>query len=639
MNTKIVNDILSGNQTDTSVIVQVLSAASDLYYNQDESFISDAIFDQLEIILKSLDPNNLYFSKVGSDVRGGKIPLPNPMGGLDQVYEGDTEKWISDNGWKNSLFVLGDKMDGYSCQVIYGKGGKLQIAYSRGNGFEGADVTRHILKIPSVPKKVSKPMAVRVEIEMDEPTFAKLKADWVKNGERVYSNARNYTAGKMNAEESPAEFYNNVTCIATSLMDPILGKIDQYNLLKENGFIIPYNTTILGKDITDDFLQPYLIERKKLNPFAIDGVVIDLNNNEMRNNLSRKSSSLNPMYSKKYKVGTEDNKAFPFVKQVIWNISKTGYLKPRVEIEPIELGGVTITYASGFNYAFIKANGIGPGAQIELTRSGDVIPYIVRVVKSVEPSLPSEDDFGELVLTANNVDIMLADADNSPEALFKKLCAISAGFEITGLKEGNVAKLFDAGLETIQDIIKTSEKTLKNILGESAGGKIYDSLKHNLNPIDFAKLAGKSETLGRGIGERKVIALVKELGTDLNNYTFNNMVNVEGFSDKTAKLVENNLPKLKQFLEDIKGYYTIDAPKKVNTTGDMVGISVCFTGTRSKECEASIVAKGGTIASGVNKKLTYLVAADPGSTSGKMGKAKELGVKVISLEEAKKLWI
>lgn len=370
-------------ETEADTIVKVLESASYVYYNDDltntYSIISDSEYDALEIRLKAINPNHPFLAEVGSDVRGGKVDLPVPMGSLDQVYTGETLKWVRENGWLDELFVLSDKQDGTSALNVYGKGGIFARAYSRGNGFQGADISRHIKEMNCFVGKTSVPCMVREEVIIPDTVFEQWKKDCEERGERVYKNPRNYVAGRMNASESPKWFYDNVHIIATSVVEPKMGKLEQFKFLEENGFEVTPYRVVKGKELTDEFLLAYLTERREKSPTAIDGIVIDLDNPEVRAGLRRKSSSINPMYSKKFKINSEEE-TIATVVNIHWQPSKHGYLKPRVEIEPIELDGVTVTYATGHNAKFIRDNKIGPGAKIHIVRAGQVIPYIVKTV-------------------------------------------------------------------------------------------------------------------------------------------------------------------------------------------------------------------------------------------------------------------
>lgn len=370
-------------EADADLIVKILELASFVYYNEDDTEqypeISDAEYDALEARLRAINPNHPFLAEVGSDVRGGKIDLPVPMGSLDQVFAGDTLKWVRENGWENETFVISDKQDGTSALNVYGKGGLFARAYSRGNGFQGADISRHIKEMGCFVDKTSVPCMVREEVIIPDAVFEQWKKECEATGKRVYKNPRNYVAGRMNASESPKWFYDNVHIIATSVVEPKMGKLEQFKFLEENGFEVTPYRVVKGRELTDEFLLAYLTERREKSPTAIDGIVIDLDNPEIRAGLRRKSSSINPMYSKKFKVNSEEE-TVATVKNIHWQPSKHGYLKPRVEIEPIELDGVTVTYATGHNAKFIRDNKIGPGAKIHIVRSGQVIPYIVKTV-------------------------------------------------------------------------------------------------------------------------------------------------------------------------------------------------------------------------------------------------------------------
>ncbi len=373
------------NVTDPDEIVAILADAAEAYENDGDSELTDAEYDALELQLRKLDPTNSFLTAVGSDVRGGKIPLPFKMGSLDQVYEGETAKWISDNNWGNETFVVTNKEDGTSGLLVYDR--DLKIAYSRGNGILGADITRHVSRIKQVPKKIKGKATIRVEVIMEDEVFDSLKQKATDAGERVYKTARNYVAGRMNASESPQEFYDNVRVIATSVVEPEMSKSDQIQFLIANGFDVPEFSIVDGLTLTDEYLTVDLNERREQSRTAIDGLVIDLNDADLRANLTRKSSSINPMYAKKFKVGEASNQANATVVQVHYEPSKTGYLKPRIEIEPVDLTGVTIRFASGFNAAFIRDNGIGPGAIVKITRAGDVIPTILETISP----MPTDD--------------------------------------------------------------------------------------------------------------------------------------------------------------------------------------------------------------------------------------------------------
>ena len=649
---EVAQEILNGDREPTEeVLVLILTEASDQYHNNEdgESFLSDDQYDELEKMLRAINSKNKFLTTVGSDVRGGKVDLPHPMGSLDQVYEGDTQKWIKANGWEDELFVISHKQDGTSALNRHGKGG-LQISYSRGNGFQGADITRHMKRIKRLPQAKGFVADVRLEVIMDDATFANMKAQAEAEGGRVYKNARNYVAGRMNASESPQDFYENVKVIATSIVEPKMGKLAQFQALEAAGYEVTPYSTAYGRELTDSFLTALLQKARDETPTAIDGLVIDLDDADKRAALRRNSSSINPMYSRKFKIGGTDNVAVAEVVKVHWNPSKAGYLKPRVEIVPVDLVGVTITYATGFNAKFIRDNIIGPGAKIQITRSGDVIPFIQKVVEIAPQGaqMPDVNDFGLMDWTDGDVDLFMLNPENNRQV---QLEVINSTFGVTGLdvphlREGSIEKLYEAGLKTVVDIIKADEATLCAACGDSAGKKIHAGLRLKLGNVELGILAGSSNLLGRGIGRRKMTKLIEALGPDcvlvdpIDLELMKRIAAVDGFGQNIATTIVDNLQAFRDFLADIDGYYTLVKPKEKVVGGDLEGITVVFTGIRDKDLEAKIEARSGRIGSSVNKDTTYLVAKDPTGSSSKLVKARQLigEDNVISILEAKERW-
>jgi len=663
---EVVSAILTDElSVDTDVLVTLLGVASDAYYNAGEDgafeypcidmqtgeliemvagatpfeeLISDETYDALERQLRAVDPKNVFLMKIGSDVRGGKVPLPFKMGSLDQVYDGDSEKWVSQYKLADEDFVVSDKLDGTSVALIYDRKGNFLSAFSRGNGIMGADITRHVSKMKCVPKKISKgPLKLRAEAIIPISKWEQVRDETAKATGRTYKNARNYVAGKMNASESDPIFLEHIHIVITSVEEPELGKIAQLELSRKEGFLTNYYVGMKGGDFTDPVLTDYLNDRRAKSDYELDGIVLDVNEHDLRIKLPKTTSSLNPTYARKFKVAAAANYAETPVTAVLWRLSKAGYAKPRIEIVPVELSGVTITYATGFNAAFIRDNNIGPGAVVKITRSGDVIPYITGVVKGATAQMPDETVLGKMSYTKGNVDLVLDDLDSHPDVRYYRILDTFKTLDVPHLRQGAVEKLIEAGFDSEAKIIKATEAEIKSVVGDSAGKKIFDGLRAKLNPVDLALLAGASQTLGRGIGVRKVTKIINAHGS--LNITLPELLQVEGFK-KTAELVINNLPKLNAFLDEIDGYYTIAEKVAAPTEGALKGVVVVFTGVRDKDLEAKIQAQAGIVGSSVNKETTHLVCKDPSANSSKLVKARQLlaAENIIDLNTAQELW-
>lgn len=633
--------ILSGEieDFDAKLLSEIVIETNDLFHNGSESYLTDAEYDAIELLFKKYTD----VIPVGSPVRTGKVDLPTIMGSLDQVYENDTLKFVQDNKFDDQYFIIGDKQDGVSGSSTY-INGKLRVSYSRGDGEQGADVTRHISKIKNAIKNINHKgiLEVRYEVIIPIKEFEEYKQKLIDaNHPRPPKNPRNYTAGQMNAETSEDWFYNNAKVIVTSLLsdDYKMDKSEEYEFLSSLGFDVTFYEKHLGKNLTDDFLTAYLNDRREKSLTEIDGIVLDVNDKTIRKNMKWKEGSLNPPYSKKYKIASEDNFADVDVIKVHWNPRKSGYIKPRIEFNPVELRGVTVSFCSGFNAKFIVDNKIGPGAVLRITRAGDVIPDITDVIKTGELIMPDDD----YEWNDTNVDIVIKDKSHKG-VITSKLASSFGELKIPNLKMASIEKLYDAGYDTMASIIKMTESELQNVVGTSSGSKIYNGIKDKLNPIKISTLAGSSNMLGRGVGVRMMELLSKSINYDaiLNpKLTVNEISNINGFGDKTAILIKSNQKDFLKFIKEIEGYYTFVDESKLSVGNKLNGIKVCFTGVRSPELETYIKDNGGEIVgSPKNDANFYLVCKDKTKSSAKMDKARELvgDDNILTLEEAFKLW-
>ncbi len=615
-------------------IIQILQVADGLYHNGTESFLSDEQYDTIRRYAQTTSPDHVYFLGVGSEVRGGKINLPHKMGSLTQAYEGDTEKWVKQYNLEKEHIVVGEKLDGTSAQIVYDGNGKLQIAFSRGDGIQGADITRHIRRIPTVPQQVRNPnLRVRGEILMKKANFPAAQELVKSRSGQAYKNARNMTAGLMNAEKNIEAVYQYLDFVAYEILNGAdhEGKSNQLDeLVIKHGFLVPGWSTYLGKELNDNTLTDQLNTRRAEGVYEIDGLVLEVNKADLRKKITPSRDTLNPEYARKYKIADASNLAITTVKGVEWNVSKDGYLKPRVNVETVELVGVSVQFATGFNAKFIKDNGIGPGAKIKITRSGDVIPFIVGVVKPIKNVVLPDGNW-----TDTGVDLIVKDLKTNPTVQLEQLKDFFTSIDVPALKEGNLQTLFDKGFTTPESVITLTEAEMCSMLGKAIGKKVFDGLRAKLTNIPLYVLMGAHSALGRGIGVRKMKKLFEAFeGKMTRCENIVDILTVDGFEHKTATKIVNGMPAVTAFLMKINPYVKF-AKYEEPKTGGMSGQTIVFTGFRSKELEEMVEAQGGKMGSAVSSKTTILVADSPESGSTKITKAKELGVKVISVDQLK----
>lgn len=632
----VVNDI---NEYSEYELIQALSTLDDYYFNDDNSIVDDSVYDTFRSMIKNMFPNNTYFLGTGAQVRGGKVQLPYPMPSLDQIQIGEIRNWIIKNNLDNEDIIITDKMDGASASTFYDTFGNFQISYSRGNGIMGADTSRHLRKIKTVPKNITQSLGIRCEIEISEDNFKFLQTKVKSRSGEPYRNARNMVSGVMNAETNIDIVYDYLDVFAYSVFNSIFeSKQQELEFFKSQGFNVPHYVVKKGKDLSDQWLASYINERREQNNFAIDGIVIDVNRGELRKQLDVDIDDGNPKSSIKYKVADASNYYEAVVDHVEWNISKNGFLKPRVVFNPFPLCGVTVTYTTGYNARFIINNNIGPGTICAVQRMGDVVPNIIKIVSSTSAQMPSE----EWVWNDTQVDALITDSNNE-EMRIQQLLDFCSSLDFPTLKEGSVRSLFEHNLTTPLDVIKLSMVDATLILGAN-GIKAYHGIQEKLTNVPLSDVMGSYPSFGRGIGKRKMKKLIEAVGEDFQQWNVNMIARVDGFDVKTAELVMKGVEDFTHFYNESKQYITY---KGINEKqeGKLTGHKIVMTGFRDKELEKKVEELGGENQSTVSAKTTIVVASDPSSGSGKASKARELtnsgkaNIQVMSIKQFKEFII
>lgn len=621
-------------------LVGLLKQFDHYYHSEGEAQVSDVTYDAMVDVLKERAPKNAFLKKVGAaPVKGvrNKIKLPYWMPSLNKIkpFTDAFARWVKSGKVKE--WVISDKLDGTSLLLVYSRSGDTK-AYTRGNGAVGQDVSRLLtdLDVPQLKKDI----VVRAEIMLPEDVFLR---QFSKKSGGEFTTSRNMVSGLVNRLQSHTAL-KKMHAVAHELIVPA-GKspAQQFIILKNLGFKVVTHKVVNKLD--QDALVKYLERRKKASAYGMDGLVITQNQPYSRTISDR------PDYSIAFKHTTEESLKQFVVKSVEWSVTKTGKLAPRVEIAPAELGGVTVTYFSGFNAFFIehgypykdrdkhtKAAPIGPGAVIQATRSGDVIPYITQVLKPArKPSLP---DFAYRYGT-NKVDIYISEpsAGHEQDMVVQRLIHFFSTMGMEGIKEGVIKKLLEAGHNTIPKILKLTEDDFLDLNGvqTTSAKKYVANIQKAMSTATFAQLGDALGIFGTGIGTRKLNELIKKFPNILNSDLVGKkliaqLITVPTFSDITAKKVAEGLPKYRRFLR-VTGI-TLTTPKKtVRKSLKMQGMKVLFSTVRDKDIEKYIEENGGEVQSSFNKETTHVVVLDQNSTSSKIEKARKAGIVVQTLRD------
>jgi NAD-dependent DNA ligase len=606
-------------------------------YHNDSAVMTDDEFDFLRDELEKRNPKHPALSKIGAPLPKvteiKKVNLPFHMGSMDKFKLSDTKKFTT---WLTNYkgpYTISDKLDGVSA-LYYWHENKAHL-YKRGDEQIGSDISFLIPYIPSLNKLKEfkeKTLAIRGELIISLDNYDAF------NGDKT--NPRSMVAGLTNKKTIDPNITKLIDFVAYEMVTPREIHTDQLKNIDKYGFITVHHS--LQKTITFEKLIELLQDRKKSGKYECDGIIIT------DNNLHSVNKTKNPEYAFAFKELPEKNTAECKVIEIEWNVSKDGYIKPTVLIEPVQLSGVTIKRATGFNAKFIKDNKISVGSIIQIVRAGDVIPHIEKVIKATGESLPNF----PYIWNETGVDIILDENKNKNKDITREHKVSELTYFVTHmnmkfLNEQTVGKLYDAGFDTIIKILSVTKQELLTLdnFKETMANKIFETIQNSIKDIDILIFAHASNIFGHNFGSRrlkKIFEIYPKVFAWIKNKTKQEIVDaikeIEGFEDSLSsqfaeKIVEfeklvNKLPaSIKNKVQEYKNTIEIVEDKKIS------GKTFVFSDFRNKEWEAYIESHGGKISSTVSGKTDYLVTtkdAIEAGTNSKVKKATESKVEIVN---------
>jgi DNA ligase (NAD+) len=586
------------------------------YFNTGEPIMSDEKYDALEKRLKNLDPDNALLKQVGAiaSKSARKVTLPYNMPSLDKIKPNETlQNWLRAHP---GPYNLSDKIDGVSAAlVISGSNYKM---FTRGNGSVGTDITHLVPHVKGIPAKpFTKYKAVRGELMFTRDRFISKYAEQFKN-------ARNLASGVVNSKDiSPAA--KDLMFIVHQVLEPKVTLASAYNTLIKAGFNVAPSKT--ANKLDDDFLVEYLSARRAKSKVDIDGLVIT----------SKSGSSV--AFKSGYEVGTGT------VKEIVWRATRDGFLKPTIILKsPVTLSGASISRLTAHNAKFLQTNGIGVGAVIELIRSGEVIPKVVRTIKSSKVS-PFPTDI-KWRWNASKVDIVLKYDTDSDESVTDRLVIFLIKLRVDKIKSSTVSKLVEHGIDTIEKMVSSNVDDFEEAgLGHASASHLESSIEQRLKEASIQALMAGSNLFDRGMGERKIGTIIADIPFKqqlvLYKTSKKELVDrisvVPGIGLSTAQSYVRVLPKFVKFLKDINWKPTKLVTPSVVKTGLGIAPIVVFTQFRDANLQLAIEKIGGTVGGTVTKNTTHVVTTNPKAKSAKLNKAKSLGIKIVTPEQIKLL--
>jgi len=633
---KLISDI------DIPTLEKTILYCNDKYHNS-EPVVSDSVYDMMYDFLKLKKPKSKVLKEVGAPVNSkDKVSLPYYMGSMDKIKppSNKLDKFKKDYG---APYILSDKLDGVSGLLVYITSNNINSnninsnnikLYTRGTATEGHDITHLLQYFSNIPsfetikeKFGKKQVAFRGELVMSKKKFDKHWASTMKN-------ARNLVAGLVNSKIVNPKIAHDTSFVVYQVVDPLYKMSEQFSILKELGFKTVHNTNCDNIDYT--FLSDKLLKRREKSKYIIDGIIVT---NDDVHPINTKG---NPDYAFAFKDVLEDQKAISVVTDVEWNESKDGYLIPTILIEPKDIGGVKIGRITGNNGKYIKDNMIGKGATVELIRSNDVIPKIIRVIKTTIPSFPT----GDWSWSESGVHIIMNNMD-SDNNMIKNIYYFFSKLNAMGLGEKIISKIYHAGYTKIEDFLKLSHENILGISGfkQKSAENIVKNIKSSVTNVPLYLLIAASNKMGHGIGRERIQLVLEKYPDLLTNYKkvsndnfLENIKEIDGIDDKIGKMFVDNFPNFIAFYNTIKKYVTIDTVVKKPTGTKLQDKKIVMSGFRDKELMEKIISEGGILVNTISKNTDILIIKDDSvSDTSKVTKAKELKIKIYTKEEFEKI--
>ena len=649
-------------------LIKIIDYHDAKYYVEDDPEISDFEYDQLVSELKSLEaehPDLILTDSPTQRVSGRPVkefPLVEhkvQMLSLDNSYSPDdliefdkrVRKWLGD---EPVVYVIEPKIDGLGIALLFEKG-VLVRGGTRGDGITGEDVTSNLRTIRSLPLRLREHSLlanseIRGEIYMPMASFKRLNEERSKAGEPPFANPRNAAAGSIRQLDPSIVASRKLDAFFYTLSYTDHDFKTHWGCLEEmkrSGLRV--NQNIDRFDSIGKVIERCLDMEGKRDQldYEIDGMVIKVDSIEQQKRLGQ--TAKNPRWAIAYKFAAKQRTTK--VRDILLQVGRTGAMTPVADLEPVALGGITVTRATLHNEDEVRRKDIRIGDTVLIERAGDVIPEVVKVI--VEKRDGSERSFvmpttcpvcGSKIVREDDEAVARCIGSSCSAQLKQRIRHfVSRGaMDVEGFGESIISQMVDAGLiKSISDIYSLDKAALMAL--ERVGDRSAENL---LSEIAASKGRG-FERLLYGIGIRHVGGTVAEslaarfkTMDELMVATKEEMLKVEGIGEIIADSVTDffSEPSNRELIEGLiaKGLSTVVIAR---SGGALQGKTFVFTGVLKKyarsEAAQKVEALGGKVGSNLTKKTDYLVVGeDPGS---KLNEAEKLGVKVIGEEDFLKL--
>ncbi|MBM3907156.1 MAG: NAD-dependent DNA ligase LigA [Gemmatimonadetes bacterium] len=656
---------------------EALERASHEYYVLDRPSLSDAEYDALFRELAALEQAHPELRtadsptlRVGADVGAShlaKYAHLVPMGSLSNAFsDEELEDWaasgreIAGEDFDRSGFCCELKIDGAAISLTY-RDGVLATGATRGNGAVGEDVTANVRTIRDIPLRLAGSgwpplIEIRGEVYMTFEGFERMNAERAKAGEPVFANPRNSAAGALRQKDPaitarrPLRFFGYAYAVPGVASLPFATQWDLLETLASWGIpVAPHRQRCASLAEVHGWAHALEKTHRAALAFAIDGGVVKVNTLATQAELGSTAGGREPRWAiaRKFAPDVAETRLVNIEIQV----GRTGVLTPRAVLDPVEIGGTTVTYATLHNFDLIAEKDLRIGDIVQVKRAGEVIPQVLGPVPekrdAAAPPAPFEaptrcPECGTPVVRAEGEVAVRCPNDRCPARHLEELIHFTArgAMDIRGLSEQRVHQLLEAGLisdpATLYDL---SEDVLAALprLGEKSAQQLVAAIA-----------ASKGQPLSRllfglgipDVGEETAKLLARRFGTmeALREAPAEEIEAIHGVGPSIAESVSGwfRSPENRALVKALatRGV-NMTEPERAEAEGALLGMKVVITGTLPSlgrsEAKELVERAGGKVTDSVSKNTDFLVCgADAGS---KLDKARALGVAVIDEAE------
>lgn len=636
-----------------------INKANYKYYVEDNPSISDFEYDKMFAELKKLESENPLFVTPDSPTqRVGSVSekfFPHKhkyrLYSLDNTYEyEDLEDWYKKitKEYGEQELVCELKIDGLAMALTY-ENGIFVRGVTRGDGITGEDITNNLKTVKAIPLKLFEPVSVEVrgEVYMPKESFEKLNEENLKNGEKLFANPRNAAAGSIRQLDSTITAKRDLsmfcyTAIFTGdIKNPPKTHYESIMYLKKLGFKVNPNIR-LCKNAQEAVQYCKEWDEKRFGlDYATDGVVIKVNNLLVQQEMGFTSRA--PKWATAFKFPPEE--VTTKLLSVEESVGKTGAITPIAILEPVQLGGSTVSRASLHNFDEVGRLDVRIGDRVYIKKAAEIIPKVVKVIEDEEhyrlsPYTPPEKcpSCGSRLNTHEGEVNLYCDNPDCPAKRCAKIeyWTSKDAMDIDKVGPSIIEQLYNRGFaKTPVDLYKLSMQDFMqlDLVKEKSAFNMYNAIQESKNrPLSRFLTAFTI----KNVGKETAGVLAQEFGTleNLMNASVEDLSKVDGVGEIIAQDIYDffRKPENIEMINELKSLGVEPAPPVENISDEFKGKTFVLTGTLQSmtrdEASEKIKQMGGKTSSSVSKNTSFVVAGE--NAGSKLDKAQKLGVIILT---------